>query len=87
MGRLSGKVAIVTGAAQGIGAAFAKALAAEGAELSICDLQAPSSVVKDIEATGNKAIGFACDVTDPAAVAKLAAETERAFGGILYPRQ
>lgn len=82
MGRLSGKVAIVTGAAQGIGAAFAKALAAEGAELSICDLQAPSSVVKDIEATGNKAIGFACDVTDPAAVAKLAAETERAFGGI-----
>jgi len=82
MGRLSGKVAIVTGAAQGIGAAYAKALATEGAHLSICDLKAPTSVVKEIEATGHKAIGFACDVTDPSAVSKLVAETERVFGAI-----
>jgi NAD(P)-dependent dehydrogenase (short-subunit alcohol dehydrogenase family) len=82
MGRLSGKVAIVTGAAQGIGAAYAKALATEGAHLSICDLKAPTSVVKEIEATGHKAIGFACDVTDSSAVSKMVAETERVFGAI-----
>jgi len=82
MGRLNGKVAIVTGAAQGIGAVLAKALAAEGAELSICDLKTPSNVVQEIEALGHKAIGFACDVTDASAVAKFATETERVFGGI-----
>jgi len=82
MGRLTGKTAIVTGAAQGIGAAYAKAIAAEGANVSLCDLQAPTSVVKEIEAAGCKAIGLACDVTDPAAVSKLIAETERAFGAI-----
>ena len=82
MRRLSGKVAIVTGAAQGIGAAYAKALAAEGARVALCDLKAPDAVVKDIQAASGEAIGMACDVTDASAVAKLAAETERAFGGI-----
>ena len=38
MARLNGTVAIVTGAAQGIGATYAKALAAEGARVSLCDL-------------------------------------------------
>ena len=38
MGRLDGRVAIVTGAAQGIGAAFARAMAAEGARIAIADL-------------------------------------------------
>ncbi len=37
-GRLSGRAIIVTGAGQGIGAAYAKALAAEGARLALCDL-------------------------------------------------
>ncbi|MBV6486885.1 MAG: SDR family NAD(P)-dependent oxidoreductase [Xanthobacteraceae bacterium] len=82
MGRLSGKVAIVTGAAQGIGAAYAKALAAEGAKLGLCDLKAPDAVVKEITAAGGEALSLACDVTDARAVANLAAETERAFGGI-----
>jgi NAD(P)-dependent dehydrogenase (short-subunit alcohol dehydrogenase family) len=82
VGRLSGKVAIVTGAAQGIGAAYAKALAAEGAKLALCDLKAPDAVAQEIKAAGGEALSLACDVTDAAAVAKLAAETERAFGGI-----
>ena len=41
MARLNGTVAIVTGAAQGIGATYAKALAAEGARVSLCDLDPP----------------------------------------------
>ena len=82
MGRLSGKVAIVTGAAQGIGAAYAKALAAEGARLALCDLKSPDATVKDVGASGGEAFGMACDVTDAAAVAKLAAATEKKFGGI-----
>ena len=82
MGRLSGKTAIITGAAQGIGAAYAKAMAAEGANVSLCDLQAPTSVVKEIEAAGHKAIGLSCDVTDPATVSKLVAGTENTFGAV-----
>jgi NAD(P)-dependent dehydrogenase (short-subunit alcohol dehydrogenase family) len=82
MGRLNGRVAIVTGAAQGIGAAYAKALAAEGARLGICDLKAPDAVVKTIQADGGEAIGMACDVTDASAVAKLVAATEKAFGEV-----
>ena len=82
MGRLSGRVVIVTGAAQGIGAAYAKALAAEGARLAVCDLTTPDLVVNEIRAAGGEAIGVACDVTDPAAVSKLVSETDRSFGGI-----
>jgi NAD(P)-dependent dehydrogenase (short-subunit alcohol dehydrogenase family) len=82
VGRLHGKVAIVTGAAQGIGAAYAKALAAEGAKLGLCDLKVPDAVVKDIKAAGGEAIGLACDVTDAAAVAKFVGETDKAFGGV-----
>lgn len=82
MGRLLGKVVIVTGAAQGIGAAYAKALAAEGARLAMCDLKAPDAVAGEIKAAGGEALSIACDVTDHVAVSKFAFETERAFGGI-----
>jgi NAD(P)-dependent dehydrogenase (short-subunit alcohol dehydrogenase family) len=82
MGRLSGRAAIVTGAAQGIGAVYAKALAAEGARLSLCDVVAPDQVVEDIRAAGGEARGQICDVTDPSSVAALAGATEKAFGGI-----
>ena len=82
MGRLNGRTAIVTGAAQGIGETYAKALAAEGANVSLCDLQMPEKVVTEIRAAGGKAIGLACDVTDPSAVAGLVKKTVELFGGV-----
>lgn len=82
MGRLSGRAAIVTGAAQGIGAAYAKAMAAEGAKVALCDLQPPDEVVAAIRKSGGEAIGMACDVTDANAVAGLVRATTEAFGGV-----
>jgi NAD(P)-dependent dehydrogenase (short-subunit alcohol dehydrogenase family) len=82
MTRLSGKVAIVTGAAQGIGAVYAKGLAAEGALVSLCDLEEPKETVKAIVAAGGRAIGSAVDVSDRAAVATLIERTLKEFGGI-----
>jgi len=52
MARLEGTSAIVTGAAQGIGATYARALAAEGARVSVCDLDPPDTVVQAIQAAG-----------------------------------
>src|SRR6266702_6848514 len=81
MARLAGTAAIVTGAAQGIGATYAKALAAEGARVGVCDLDPPDTVVQAIREAGGEAIGRVCDVSDPAAVAALVQATERVFGG------
>ncbi len=82
MARLSGRTAIVTGAAQGIGATYAKALAAEGAKLCLCDVASSASTVAEIRAAGGEAIGQTCDVSDPAAVAALVAAAQEAFGGV-----
>ena len=81
-GRLGGRAVIVTGAAQGIGAAFAEALAAEGASLGVCDIAPPDAVVARIEQAGGTAIGRTCDVTDPAAVAALVADMLDRFGAV-----
>ena len=82
MGRLNGRAIIVTGAAQGIGAAYAHALAAEGARVSLCDLDVPEAIVASIKQAGGEAIGMACDVTDAAAVRRMVEATERTFGGV-----
>lgn len=82
MARLSGRGVIVTGAAGGIGAAFARALAAEGALVSLCDLRAPEATVAAIREAGGEAMGTACDVTDAAAVARMVAGTEERFGRV-----
>ena len=82
MARLSGTAAIVTGAAQGIGATYAKALAAEGARVSVCDVDPTDRVVAEIRAAGGEAIGQVCDVTDAKSVAALVRATDEAFGGI-----
>ena len=82
--RVAGKVAIVTGAAQGIGAAYAAALAAEGAKVVLADLKAKQAEenAARIRASGGAAIAVECDVSDPDSVARMVAATTDAFGGI-----
>ena len=82
MGRLEGRSAIVTGAGRGIGVDYAKALAAEGARVAVCDIRDPARTVDIIRQQGGEARGFRIDVTDAAAVAAMVAETVAAFGGI-----
>lgn len=81
-GRLSGRVAIVTGAAQGIGAQYAKALAAEGAAVMVADLQDAAPVAQAIVAAGGRALSVSVDVTDPASVKHMVAETVGQFGSL-----
>jgi NAD(P)-dependent dehydrogenase (short-subunit alcohol dehydrogenase family) len=66
-GRLAGKVAMVTGAASGIGAAAARALASEGASVGCADLNAEGAeaVAKEINQAGGEACAVRLDVTDP----------------------
>ena len=82
MGRLDGKVAIVTGGAESIGVAYAKALAAEGAKVSIFDVNDPQRVVDEIRASGGVATGHVCDVSDAAAVTRSVAATKAEFGAV-----
>lgn len=64
MGRLDGKTAVVTGAAQGIGALMAKALADEGAKVLVTDVQDTTKAVKAITDAGGTARGLKVDVTN-----------------------
>ncbi|RDD69827.1 SDR family NAD(P)-dependent oxidoreductase [Paracoccus versutus] len=82
MSRLSNRTIIVTGAARGIGASYARALAAEGARVAICDVLDPGPVVARIEAAGGEAFGALCDITDAASVADLVAQVKARFGRI-----
>jgi NAD(P)-dependent dehydrogenase (short-subunit alcohol dehydrogenase family) len=82
-GRLQGSVAIVTGAAQGIGAAYAKAMAAEGAKIVIADvIDGNGGIVDEIRAAGGEAVSIKTDVSSEGAVKALVAETLRLYGKI-----
>src|SRR4029078_8595248 len=81
---LDGKVAIVTGAAQGIGRACAERLARDGARVVLCDVNPAQgqSVNKEMPASGAKAIFVACDVGQASDVAKAVAAATGTFGRI-----
>ncbi|MGE0878335.1 MAG: SDR family NAD(P)-dependent oxidoreductase [Acidimicrobiia bacterium] len=76
--RMEGKVAVVTGAASGLGLVYAKAFVAEGAYVAINDLSTSAAAA----ALGARAIGVDGDVRDPDAMATLVDAAVRAFGGI-----
>lgn len=81
-GLLAGKIAIITGASRGIGAATARAFAAAGATVALAarDEHARAAVAQDIRAAGGRALAVPTDVGDPAAVARLVARTLDAYG-------
>ena len=81
---LEGRVAIVTGGAQGIGRAIALDLAEGGASIALTDMRAPKldEVVKEIEDKGGKAMRFCVDVTDLEAVQKMVDQILEAWGKV-----
>ncbi|ONM50714.1 SDR family oxidoreductase [Nocardia donostiensis] len=84
MARFTGRSAIVTGAARGIGAAYAEALAGEGASVVVADLNAAAgqAVADKITANGGTASFHTVDVADPDSAAALADYTVEQYGGI-----
>jgi len=83
-GKLDGQVAIVTGAAQGMGAETARVLAREGARIVACDIDGErvEQVAREIDPEGKKALGLNADVTDELEVAALVDTTLERFGTI-----
>ncbi|HAF69727.1 MAG TPA: hypothetical protein DCX77_09045 [Acidimicrobiaceae bacterium] len=84
METMQGRVAVVTGAASGIGKALSLAFAAEGAKVVLADVEnaALDATRKEIEAIGAPVLAVQTDVTDETSVGELCAATLEAFGGV-----
>src|SRR5579864_8453928 len=83
MAKLKGKVAVVTGASKGIGAAIAERLGAEGAKVVVNfarDKEGAERVAAKVKKSGGEAITVQADVSKGEDIKKLFAETQRAFG-------
>jgi len=78
--RLLARVAVVSGAAGGLGQACAQRLAQEGADIIVADLKSGDETVALVEQLGRRALAVTCDVTDPAKVSALAARVAQSFG-------
>ncbi len=85
MAKLTGKVAVVTGASKGIGAGIAKALGTAGASVVVnyaSDKAGADRTVADITKNGGKAVAIGASVANPADINKLFTETKKAFGKV-----
>src|SRR5216117_3539983 len=82
-GKLSGKIAVVTGASKGIGASIAKHLATEGAAVVVnfaSSKDGADQVVNEITANGGKAIALKANLAKKAEIEQLFAQTKKTFG-------
>jgi NAD(P)-dependent dehydrogenase (short-subunit alcohol dehydrogenase family) len=78
--RHAGKVAVISGAARGIGQAYALRLAGEGADIVVADIRDPGETVTRVVELQRRALGVTCDVSKPEDVAELSRRAIDAFG-------